>query len=69
MTRDVPKLLSLAEERVARVDVSLVTQHAFVQTLRRLGQDATQAEAALHTWEGLQVGFIAARDQLREELE
>ena len=43
MTRDVSKLLALAEERVARVDVFLGTQHAFIETLRRLGQDKTQA--------------------------
>lgn len=69
MTRDASKLLALAEERVERVDVFLGTQHAFIDTLRRLGQDTTDAEAALHEWEGLQVGFIADRDRLRQELE
>lgn len=69
MPRDIPKLFALAEERVARTDAFLHTQHAFIDTLRRLGQDTTQAEAALHEWEGLRVGFIADRDRLREELE
>jgi hypothetical protein len=68
MTRDVPKLLALAEERVARVNIFLHTQRDFIKTLRHIGRDTTAAEVQLREWEDLQVRFIADRDKLRQEL-
>ena len=67
--RDLPKLLALAEERVARSEMFLRTQRELIQTLRRLGHETANANAVLLEYDGLHSRFIAARDRLREELE
>jgi hypothetical protein len=69
VTRDVPKLLALAEERVARTEIFLQKQRVLIDGRRALGQDATQANAVLLSLCELQARFIAARDRLRQELE
>ena len=69
MPRDIPNLLALAEERVARSEVHLQKQRAIVATLRRLGRDTIDAEAILSEFARAQARFIDARDQLRDELE
>jgi len=69
MARDVPKLLELAEERVARSERFLRTQRELIETLRRLGHETADANAVLLEYDGLHSRFIAARDRLREELE
>jgi len=69
MTRDLPKLLALADERIARSDVFLHTQRNLIETLRRLGHDTTNTDAGLREYEGMHAEFIADRDRLREELQ
>ena len=69
MTRDVPKLLALAEERVARTEMLLQEQRALIDGRRAVGQDTTEASAVLLSLQELQARFIADRDRLREELE
>jgi hypothetical protein len=69
VTRDVPKLLALAEERVARTEIFLQKQRVLIDGRRAVGQDTTQANAVLLSLRELQARFIAARDRLRQELE
>ena len=69
MTRDVPKLLALAEERVARTEMFLEEQRVLIDGRRAVGQDTTEASAVLLSLQELQARFIADRDRLREELE
>lgn len=69
VTRDVPKLLALAEERVARTEMFLEEQRALIDGRRAVGQDTTEASAVLLSLQELQARFIADRDRLREELE
>lgn len=47
MTRDVPKLLALSEERVARAEIFLQKQRGLIEGLRAIGQDTTVASAML----------------------
>jgi len=68
-TRDVPRLLALAEERIARANLFLRRQRAVIESLRAEGRVTTDASAVLFDAERLQAGFIAERNQLRQELE
>ena len=63
MARDVPKLLELAEERVARSERFLRRQRELIETLRRLGHETADANAVLLEYDGLHSRFIAARDR------
>ena len=69
MTRDIPRLLALAEERVRRTDVFLDRQHEIIERLLALGQDTIAAAAVLRHLGQLQSRFLADRNQLRQELE
>ena len=69
MTREIPELLALAEERIARSEACLDRQRAVIETLRRLGHDTTLADDLQLAFKLAQGQFIASRDRLREELE
>jgi len=69
MTRDVPELLALAEERIARSEACLRRQRDLIETLSRSGHDTTDADALQLTFKEMQAQFIVSRDRLREELE
>ena len=69
MTRDIPELLALAEERVARSEACMRKQRDLIETLRRLGQDTTDADALQLEFKRVQAQFIGSRDRLRQELE
>ena len=68
-TRDAPSLLVLADERIVRANVFLQRQRRVIESLRAEGRDTTDASAVLFDAERLQAGFIAERNQLRQELE
>ena len=60
MGRDIPKLLELAEERVARSERFLRTQRELIEPLRRLGHETADANALLLEYHGIHTRFIAA---------
>jgi hypothetical protein len=68
-TRDVPRLLVLADERIVRANLFLQKQRGVIESLRAEGRDTTDASALLFDAERLQAEFIAERNQLRQELE
>ena len=68
-TRDVPRLLVLADERIVRANLFLQKQRGIIERLRAEGRDTADASAALFDAERLQAGFVAERNQLRQELE
>ena len=68
-TRDVPRLLVLADERIVRANLFLQKQRGIIERLRAEGRDTADASAALSDAERLQAGFVAERNQLRQELE
>jgi hypothetical protein len=68
-TRDVPRLLVLAVERIARPNLFLQRQRAVIETFRAEGGDMTGASVLLFDVDRLQARFIAERNQLRLELE
>jgi len=69
MKRDLPKLLALAEERVAASEACLHKQREVIETLRRSGHDTTRADTLQGAFKLVQAQFIASRDRLREDLE
>jgi hypothetical protein len=69
MTRDIPELLALAEERIAQSEACLRRQRDLVETLSRSGHDTTDADALHLAFKQVQAQFIVSRDRLREELE
>jgi hypothetical protein len=69
MTRDIPELLALAEERIAQSEGCLRRQRDLIETLGRSGHDTTDAAALQLAFKQMQAQFIVSRDQLREELE
>jgi len=69
MKRDIPELLTLAEERVSAAEACIHRQRDLINTLRRSGYDTTDADALLVAFEKVQAQFIAYRDRLLDELE
>ena len=69
MTRDIPELLALAEERIAQSEAGLRRQRDLIETLGRSGHDTTHADALQLAFRQMQAQFIVSRDRLREELE
>ena len=69
MTRNVPMVLAVAEERVARTDVFLHRQREIIANLRAGGSDTTATSAVLLELERRQARLRSDRDRLRHDLE
>jgi hypothetical protein len=59
----------LSDERIVRANLFLQKQRGIIERVRAEGRDTADASAVLFDAERLQAGFVAERNQLRQELE
>ena len=61
--------LALALRNVAQTEMHIAQQHESIETLERLGLDASALKGALIQFEELRAMHIADRDRLKKELD